>query len=389
MEPSTSSQGPRHVLAGIALGSQEFVGHTAGGVLALVQSPVRNFETQGPLGIVTGVAQGALDLVEGFVSGVSRFMTNTVEGVRNTPDTLTDAALVQRDEEGNLISRKRYRHVVENREGRILETHLKPGRQKHFIEGVVNGGSAFGHSMLDGVEGMIHLSANGLDGEDDNPLWGFAKGTALGVTGFAAKGTAGTLDLASAVLEGAGSTPGWIRSNASLMFSDLSEEFRGAVAAHDHSAHSAHSAHGAHGGLGSVSHGSRYNQAYVWNPQCAGQGRQGAMCNSPRAYAQQSPPGVPYNYQGACMQQGPPGVPWNHPGAYAQGGFSIDPSFYFPYGPQPPMYGPALSAEHSAQLQGPRGTPGAYQASVAAPRGYGYGAAMYGYPQSCQPLPQY
>jgi len=191
---------PRHVLDGAAQGSELLAREWWHGMVNFTRRPYECMSREGLMGLPKGVVLGSYELTRGVADGTLDLVSNVVEGIRNTPDTVANAMLGQ--------DRPHWKYGIDGEEGRILETHLeRPSKQ--FVDGAMQGTKA----VTTGVTcGVVDLIAKPMDSIFNERSWtaGIAKGVGQGLVGLSAKTAAGALDFTDAVTDGLRHTPGWV-----------------------------------------------------------------------------------------------------------------------------------------------------------------------------------
>lgn len=191
---------PRHVLDGAAQGSELLARECWHGMVAFTRQPYECMSREGLMGLPKGVILGSYDLTRGVADGTLDLVSNLVEGIRNTPDTVANAMLGE--------DRPHWKYGIDGEEGRILETHLqRPSKQ--VLDGAMQGTKAVTTGITCGV---VDLIAKPIDTIHTERTWtaGIAKGVGQGLVGLTAKTAAGVLDLTDAVTDGLRHTPGWV-----------------------------------------------------------------------------------------------------------------------------------------------------------------------------------
>jgi len=190
---------PRHVLDGAAQGSELLAREWWQGMVNFTRKPYECMSREGLMGLPKGVILGSYELSRGVADGTLDLVSNVVEGIRNTPDTVANAMLGQ--------DRPRWKYGIDDEEGRILETHLeRPSKQ--VVDGAMQGTKA----VTTGVTcGVVDLVAKPMDSIfTEGVVLGITKGVGQGLVGFTARTAAGALDLTDAVTDGLRHTPGWV-----------------------------------------------------------------------------------------------------------------------------------------------------------------------------------
>jgi len=188
------------VLDGAAQGSELLAREWWHGMVNFTRKPYECMSREGLMGLPKGVILGSYELTRGVADGTLDLVSNVVEGIRNTPDTVANAMLGE--------DRPHWKHGIDGEEGRILETHLeRPSTQ--IVDGTVQGTKAVTTGVTGGV---VDLIAKPMDCMLNERSWtaGIAKGVGQGLLGLTAKTAAGALDFTDAVTDGLRHTPGWV-----------------------------------------------------------------------------------------------------------------------------------------------------------------------------------
>ena len=82
---------PSNVISGLGYGTFSIVKGAVEGVTGIFTEPVKGGMKDGAKGVAKGVGRGLIGVVAKPIGGVAGFVQCTVEGVANTPGTISNA----------------------------------------------------------------------------------------------------------------------------------------------------------------------------------------------------------------------------------------------------------------------------------------------------------